>query len=108
MTRVTQGGCGAAPPHGVPLGEEDLAGRRFAAQPGGEDDRVADAAIVVAALEADPAHRRVARRDPDADLENVAPTAPLLTTQPGVVPPVQDRPFTDAEMPALLAYLRKI
>ena len=37
-----------------------------------------------------------------------APTAPLLTTQPGVVPPVQDRPFTDAEVPALLAYLRKI
>ena len=37
-----------------------------------------------------------------------APAAPLLTTQPGVVPPVQDRPFTDAEIPALLAYLRKI
>ena len=37
-----------------------------------------------------------------------APTAPLLTTQPGVVPPVHDRPFTDAEVPALLAYLRKI
>ena len=35
-----------------------------------------------------------------------APAAPLLTTQPGVVPPVQDRPFTDAEVPALLAYLR--
>jgi cytochrome c peroxidase len=38
----------------------------------------------------------------------VAPAAPLLTTQPGVVPPVQDRPFTDAEIPALLAYLRKL
>ena len=37
-----------------------------------------------------------------------APAAPLLTTQPGVVPPVQDRPFTDAEVPALLAYLRKL
>ncbi|MGZ6266312.1 MAG: hypothetical protein ACXWN4_05350, partial [Candidatus Limnocylindrales bacterium] len=37
-----------------------------------------------------------------------APTAPFLTTQPGVVPPVHDRPFTDAEVPALLAYLRKI
>ncbi|HEY0992696.1 MAG TPA: hypothetical protein VGD80_36835 [Kofleriaceae bacterium] len=37
-----------------------------------------------------------------------APTAPLLTTQPGVIPPVHDRPFTDAEVPALLAYLRKI
>jgi len=37
-----------------------------------------------------------------------APAAPLLTTQPGVVPPVHDRPFTDAEVPALLAYLRKI
>jgi cytochrome c peroxidase len=37
-----------------------------------------------------------------------APAAPLLTTQPGVVPPVQDRPFTDAEVPALLAYLRRI
>jgi cytochrome c peroxidase len=37
-----------------------------------------------------------------------APAAPLLTTQPGVVPPVIDRPFTDAEVPALLAYLRKI
>jgi len=36
------------------------------------------------------------------------PTAPLLTTQPGVVPPVHDRPFTDAEVPALLAYLRKL
>jgi cytochrome c peroxidase len=36
------------------------------------------------------------------------PAAPLLTTQPGVVPPVQDRPFTDAEVPVLLAYLRKI
>jgi hypothetical protein len=32
----------------------------------------------------------------------------LLTTQPGVVPPVIDRPFTDAEVPALLAYLRKL
>jgi hypothetical protein len=37
-----------------------------------------------------------------------APAAPLLTTRPGVVPPVHDRPFTDAEVPALLAYLRKI
>ena len=37
-----------------------------------------------------------------------APTAPLLTTQPGVVPPVHDRPFTDAEVPALLAYLRTL
>jgi cytochrome c peroxidase len=37
-----------------------------------------------------------------------APTAPLLTTQPGVTPPVIDRPFTDAEAPALLAYLRKL
>jgi len=37
-----------------------------------------------------------------------APNAPLLTTQPGVTPPVIDRPFTDTEVPALLAYLRKI
>lgn len=37
-----------------------------------------------------------------------APQAPLLTTQPGVVPFVHDRPFTDDEVPALLAYLRKI
>ena len=37
-----------------------------------------------------------------------APAAPLLTTQPGVTPPVIDRPFTDAEVPALLAYLRKL
>jgi len=36
------------------------------------------------------------------------PAAPLLTTQPGVVPPVHDRPFTEAEVPALLAYLRKL
>ncbi len=36
------------------------------------------------------------------------PAAPLLTTQPGVAPPVIDRPFTDAEVPALLAYLRKL
>jgi len=36
------------------------------------------------------------------------PAAPLLTTQPGVSPPVIDRPFTDAEVPALLAYLRKL
>lgn len=36
------------------------------------------------------------------------PAAPFLTTQPGVTPPVIDRPFTDAEVPALLAYLRKI
>ena len=34
--------------------------------------------------------------------------AALLTTQPGVTPPVIDRPFTDAEVPALLAYLRKL
>ena len=34
--------------------------------------------------------------------------APLLTRQPGVTPPVIDRPFTDAEVPALLAYLRKL
>ena len=36
------------------------------------------------------------------------PAAPLLTTQPGVTPPAIDRPFTDAEVPALLAYLRKL
>ena len=36
------------------------------------------------------------------------PAAPLLTTKPGVTPPVIDRPFTDAEVPALLAYLRKL
>jgi len=36
------------------------------------------------------------------------PAAPLLTTQPGVTPPVIDRPFADAEVPALLAYLRKL
>ena len=36
------------------------------------------------------------------------PAAPLLTTQPGVAPPVVDRPFSDAETPALLAYLRKL
>ncbi len=34
--------------------------------------------------------------------------APLLTTKPGVTPPVIDRPFTPGEVPALLAYLRKI
>jgi cytochrome c peroxidase len=34
--------------------------------------------------------------------------APLLTTQPGVTPAVIDRPFADAEVPALLAYLRKL
>ena len=36
------------------------------------------------------------------------PAAPLLTTKPGVTPPVIDRPFSDAEVPALLAYLRKL
>ena len=36
------------------------------------------------------------------------PAAPLLTTKPGVTPPVIDRPFTQSEVPALLAYLRKI
>jgi cytochrome c peroxidase len=36
------------------------------------------------------------------------PGAPFLTTQPGVTPPVIDRPFTDDEVPALLAYLRKL
>ena len=36
------------------------------------------------------------------------PAAPMLTTKPGVSPPVIDRPFTPAETPALLAYLRKI
>lgn len=36
------------------------------------------------------------------------PAAPLLTTKPGVVPPVIDRPFSDEEVPALLAYLRRI
>jgi hypothetical protein len=32
----------------------------------------------------------------------------LLTTQPGGTPPVIDRPFTDAETAALLAYLLKL
>jgi cytochrome c peroxidase len=41
-------------------------------------------------------------------VQSQVPTAPLLTTQPGVTPPVIDRPFTDAEVPALLAYLRKL
>ncbi len=40
------------------------------------------------------------------EIQNAA--APLLTTKPGVTPPVIDRPFTDAEVPALLAYLRKL
>ncbi len=40
------------------------------------------------------------------EVQNAA--APLLTTKPGVTPPVIDRPFTDAEVPALLAYLRKL
>jgi cytochrome c peroxidase len=41
-------------------------------------------------------------------VQTINTAAPLLTTQPGVTPPVIDRPFTDAEVPALLAYLRKI
>lgn len=36
------------------------------------------------------------------------PAAPLLTTQPGATPPVVDRPFSDAELPSLLAYLRRL
>ena len=40
------------------------------------------------------------------EIQNAA--APLLTTKPGITPPVIDRPFTDAEVPALLAYLRKL
>ena len=35
------------------------------------------------------------------------PAAPVLTTKPGVVPPVIDRPFTQTEVPALLAQLMK-
>jgi hypothetical protein len=35
-------------------------------------------------------------------------TTPILQGVPGVTPPVIDRPFTDAEVPALLAYLRKL
>jgi len=31
-----------------------------------------------------------------------------LAAQAGVTPPVIDRPFTDADVPALLAYLRRI
>jgi cytochrome c peroxidase len=41
-------------------------------------------------------------------VETQNPAAPLLTTKPGVTPAVIDRPFTDAEVPALLAYLRKL
>jgi len=41
-------------------------------------------------------------------VETQNPAAALLTTQPGVVPPVIDRPFADEEVPALLAYLRRI
>src|SRR5262245_45745624 len=65
-----------------PLGNEDLARYRLAAQPRGEDDRVADAAVVVAALEPDPAHRRVSSREPDPDLEDVAAPSPLLADLP--------------------------
>ena len=36
------------------------------------------AAVVVAALEPDPAHRRVAGRDPHPDLQDVAAPPPLL------------------------------
>src|SRR3954465_10807889 len=53
-----------------PLRDQDLAGCRLAAQPGGEDHRVADRAVVVAAFEPDPAQRGVAGRDPDADVED--------------------------------------
>jgi cytochrome c peroxidase len=35
-------------------------------------------------------------------------TTPIHQGVPGVTPPVIDRPFTDAEVPALLAYLRKL
>ena len=36
------------------------------------------------------------------------PTALLLTTQPGMAPPVIDRPFNDDETGELLAGLRKL
>src|SRR5215207_77994 len=60
------------------LAEQDLAGSRDIAQPRREDDDLADRAVLVAALEADPAERRVARRDPDPQAELVAPLPPTF------------------------------
>src|SRR5262249_3113790 len=59
-----------------PPGDQDLSRLRFARQARGEDDRIADRAVVITPLEADPAQRRIAGRDPDADLELVAASSP--------------------------------
>src|SRR3954447_12023642 len=61
-----------------PLRDQDLAGCGLAAQPGGEDHRVADRAVVVTAFEPDAAQGRIAGRNPDADVEDVAALPPAL------------------------------
>jgi len=56
------------------MGQGPGGGRR--AQAGGHDHRGPDHAVVVAALEADAAERRVARRDADSEAELVAALGP--------------------------------
>src|SRR5207253_7490088 len=59
-----------------PLRDQDLAGPGLTAEARGEIRHGADGSIVPASFEADGANRRVALRDPDAEVEVVAALAP--------------------------------
>src|SRR6185503_14458691 len=56
--------------------EEDLPGLRLAGKAGGEDGDVADCAVVVASIEADPPEGRVAHGNPHAEAQLIAEIAP--------------------------------
>src|SRR5262245_52127658 len=61
-----------------PLADQDLAGGGDVAKPLGEDHGVPDRSVLVAALEADPSERGVARGDADSEPEVVAAPTPVL------------------------------
>src|SRR5439155_1695217 len=64
------------------LADEDLARRRLGAEPEGEVGDAADGRVVAPALEANRTDRRVALRDPHAEVEIIAPSPPLGAEHP--------------------------
>src|SRR6185437_1975266 len=59
------------------LAEDDLAGKGFVAEAGGEVADAADRAVVVSAVVPDSSEGGIAERDPDGEVQLVAASQPL-------------------------------
>jgi hypothetical protein len=73
------------------LSDQDLTAGRFVGEPGSEVRHGSDRGVVGATLETDLAARRVAERDPGADVEFVAALPPLWDGWPGGPRPSRSR-----------------